>query len=342
MRKVRQGIARLLLIAILFLTACSTAPKQEDNADRELQKQEEYGNGTAADTAEASQQEADDTVFLTDNIPPYEGSAYIEINGNVPSFTEEELVTESYEYYSELDELGRCGTCTASIGTDIMPTEEYGSIGSVKPTGWHTIKYAGIVDGNYLYNRCHLIGFQLTGENANVKNLITGTRYLNIEGMLPFENRVAAYVKETGNHVMYRVTPVFEGDNLLASGVRLEGKSVEDDGKGISFHVYCYNVQPGITIDYATGDSMPAETVEPQPGEDGENFQDGANTQTAEYPYVVNGKNGKIHVAGACPATGSDNSAMSDPHFFKTYEEAEAYSFLIAPNLEKRKCGNCR
>ena len=169
-----------------------------------------------------------------------------------------EITKESFESYGELDELSRCTECIASIGKDLMPTEERGKIGSIKPTGWNYAKY-DFVDGKYLYNRCHLIGFQLTGENANEKNLITGTRYLNVKGMLPFENMVADYVRETDNHVMYRVTPVFEEDNLLASGVLMEAYSVEDDGNGIEFCVYCYNVQPGVTIDYKTGSSELAE-----------------------------------------------------------------------------------
>ena len=193
-------------------------------------------------------------------IPAYEGKAYVAVNGNVPFFTEEELSSASYETYGELDPLGRCTVCVASVGQNLMPTEERGSIGAVKPTGWHTVKY-DFIDGKYLYNRCHLIGYQLTGENANEKNLITGTRYLNIEGMLPFENMVADYVKETDQHGMYRVTPVFEGDNLLASGVLMEGKSVEDNGEGILFCVFAYNVQPGVSIDYATGESSADGTI---------------------------------------------------------------------------------
>ena len=194
-------------------------------------------------------------VFSLADIPAYSGSPYVAVNGNVPGFTDADLTTTSFETYSPLDSLGRCGVAYASIGRDLMPTEERGSIGQVKPSGWHTVKYNGIVDGNYLYNRCHLIGYQLTAENANTKNLITGTRYLNVEGMLPFENMVADYIKETNNHVLYRVTPVFDGDNLVASGVLMEAKSVEDNGDGILFNVYCYNVQPKISIDYATGDS---------------------------------------------------------------------------------------
>ena len=187
----------------------------------------------------------------------YTASPYSVVNDNVPYFSEEDLTrTDAFETYSELDSLGRCGVAYANICQELMPTEERGEIGSVKPSGWHTVNYHEYVDGNYLYNRCHLIGYQLSGENANEKNLITGTRYLNVEGMLPFENEVAEYVEETGNHVLYRVTPVFEDDNLVASGVQMEAYSVEDQGAGVMFNVYCYNVQPGITIDYATGDSQ--------------------------------------------------------------------------------------
>lgn len=189
----------------------------------------------------------------------YSGLPYEEVNGNVPFFEEGDLVSESFERYPPLDGLGRCGAAYACIGEDIMPTEEREPIGAVKPSGWHTVKYSGLIDGNYLYNRCHLIAFELAGENANEKNLITGTRYMNVEGMLPFENMVAAYVKRTGNHVLYRVTPVFEGENLIASGVLMEGRSVEDGGAGICFCVYVFNVQPGIEIDYRTGESKRAD-----------------------------------------------------------------------------------
>lgn len=187
------------------------------------------------------------------DIPEYSGKAYCEVNGNVPYFSEDELVTEAFENYSELDFLGRCGVAYANICKELMPTKERGEIGMVKPSGWHTVKYSDRIDGNYLYNRCHLIAYQLAGENANEKNLITGTRYLNVTGMLPFENAVADYVESTGNHVLYRVTPVFDGDNLVASGVHMEAESVEDNGAGVCFNVYVYNVQPGVVIDYATG-----------------------------------------------------------------------------------------
>ncbi len=200
--------------------------------------------------------------FVLADAAPYSSEAYTVVNDNQPYFSEADLTAESYEVYSPLDSLGRCGPAYASIGRDLMPTAERESIGQVKPTGWHTVKYSGI-DGNYLYNRCHLIGYQLSGENANEENLITGTRYLNVQGMLPFENMVADYVKETGNHVLYRVTPIFEGNNLLASGVLMEAESVEDKGADILFCVYVYNVQPGIAIDYATGNSEPAANTAP-------------------------------------------------------------------------------
>lgn len=187
-------------------------------------------------------------------LPEYSDQPYIAIEGNEPGFTDKEKTTESFESYSKLDSLGRCGVAYANVGRDLMPTEKRGSIGKVRPSGWHTVKY-DIVDGKYLYNRCHLIGYQLTSENANERNLITGTRYMNVEGMLPFENMVADYIKETGFHVLYRVTPVFEGENLLAEGVEMEAYSVEDEGEGVCFHVFVYNVQPGIEIDYETGDS---------------------------------------------------------------------------------------
>lgn len=192
-----------------------------------------------------------------EEVPEYTGEPYVEVDEGEPDFSEEELTTDSYETYSELDELGRCQSAEACVGTDLMPEEEREGIGEIKPSGWHTVKYDN-VEGKYLYNRCHLIGYQLTAENANEKNLITGTRYMNTEGMLPFENEIADYVKETDNHVMYRVTPVFEGDNLVASGVWMEAESVEDEGRGVSFNVYVYNIQPGIEIDYSRGDSREA------------------------------------------------------------------------------------
>ena len=191
---------------------------------------------------------------LLEEVPDYMGEPYIILNNNIPEFDEKDYIKESFEIYNALDALGRCTVAYANVSIYTMPDEERGSIGSIKPTGWQTVKY-DIVDGKYLYNRCHLIGYQLTGENANEKNLITCTRYMNIVGMLEFENRVAEYVRKTENHVLYRVTPVYKDDNLLASGVQMEAYSVEDAGEGIKFNVFVYNVQEGVEIDYKTGES---------------------------------------------------------------------------------------
>ena len=223
--------------------------------------------------------DASSTVALTD-IPPFSGQPYVAINGNEPSFLPGEMTTSSYEVYSPLDSLGRCGVASACIGVDLMPTGERGSIGQVKPSGWQTVKY-DCVDGKYLYNRCHLIGYQLSGENANKQNLITGTRYMNVDGMLPFENMVADYVKETENHVLYRVTPMYTGDDLVAAGVLMEAKSVEDDGEGVCFSVYVYNCQPGVEIDYATGESW---------------LEGGTRPETPEIIYVLNTSSKKFHL----------------------------------------------
>ena len=192
--------------------------------------------------------------YALEDIPEYFGQPYVILNNNKPEFEEKDKITESFEIYQALDSLGRCTEAFANVSLYTMPDEKRGSIGSIKPSGWHTVKY-DIVEGKYLYNRCHLIGYQLTGENANEKNLITCTRYMNTEGMLEFENKVAEYIKETENHVLYRVTPIYEGNNLLAKGVIMEAYSVEDKGNGIEFNVFVYNVQEGIEIDYATGES---------------------------------------------------------------------------------------
>ena len=226
---------------------------------------------TASDTAEV--------VALSD-IPEFSGEPYVVINDNEPSFPAEDFTSEGFEEYSPLDDRGRCGVAYANVGLETMPTEERGSISNVKPTGWKSVQY-DFVDGKSLYNRCHLIGFQLTGENANRQNLITGTRYMNVDGMLPFENLVADYVKETENHVLYRVTPIFEGDNLVASGVQMEAQSVEDKGEGVCFNVYVYNNQPGVTIDYATGDSWASDEVPADTGK--------------ESTYILNTSSRKFH-----------------------------------------------
>lgn len=235
---------------------------------------------------------AADTVSLSE-VPAYSGEPYVAINNNTPSFNDEELTTTSFETYSILDYLGRCGVAYACIGTDLMPTEDRGSISEVTPSGWINKEY----DGQYLYNRCHLIGFQLSGENANERNLITGTRYMNVEGMLPFENMIADYVHETDNHVLYRVTPIYDGTNLVASGVQLEAESVEDDGEGVLFNVYVYNVQPGITIDYATGESWQEQGTTTTPVQE-EPVQEEPEEQTpvsSGTTYILNTNTKKFH-----------------------------------------------
>lgn len=219
-------------------------------------------------------------VITVDTVPPFSGKPYIEIENNKPDFSAADLQDSPYEYFSPLDYLGRCGEVRAMLSPVLMPTEERGEIGQVKPSGWHTVKYDA-VDGKYLYNRCHLIGFQLSGENANKRNLITGTRYMNVDGMLPFENLVADYIKETGNRVLYRVTPIYDGENLLARGVQIEAQSVEDDT--VCFNVYVYNSQPGIEINYATGESRLASA------------QDEATTPTGK-TYVLNTNSKKYHL----------------------------------------------
>ena len=240
------------------------------------------GNGEQRPETAQYQQDA---VYTMENLPDYSGSAYVELNGNQPDFDESQFNTQSYEFYTQLDQLGRCGACYANIGRDLMPTEKRESISLVHPSGWMQAQY-DCVEGKNLYNRCHLIGFQLTGENANDHNLITGTRYLNTEGMLPFEDQVAEYVKTTEHHVLYRVIPDFHGSELVARGVEMEAASVEDDA--IRFHVYCYNVQPGVAIDYATGESwLPDSTAQSETA---------ADTSKVQESYVLNMRNKKFHL----------------------------------------------
>ena len=280
MNKNRISVAfiSLLLVAVLF-TGCFSE-NAEDYTTRENKEQYTDTNSTVSSDilyetgsessfeestvkkaekttvpkTTASQQNKGSYRVNLNMIPAFSGKPYVTVNGNIPGLSESDRTAEYFEKYTPLDSMGRCGAAFACLGLETMPTEDRGAIGSVKPSGWHTVKY-DIVDGRYLYNRCHLIGFQLSGENANTQNLITGTRYMNVEGMLPFENMVADYIKETGNHVLYRVTPIFKGTELVCRGVQIEGYSVEDEGDGILFNVFCYNSQPGISIDYATGSS---------------------------------------------------------------------------------------
>ena len=243
-RKSKRKIVIILILAV-FAFLFSFFKDDITSFIQSIEPQESYA---------LPEQEETSPTYQVDDIPAYQGNLYVVLNNNEPNFSKTDYTTTSFEHYSDLDSLGRCGVAFANVGLETMPTEDRGSIGQVKPSGWHTVKYDN-VSGKYLYNRCHLIGYQLTGENANEKNLITCTRSMNTEGMLPFEDEIAEYVKDTGNHVLYRVTPIFEGDNLLATGVEMEAKSVEDDGKGVKFNVFVYNVQDGIQIDYKTGDS---------------------------------------------------------------------------------------
>ncbi|MEX0125453.1 DNA/RNA non-specific endonuclease [Clostridium butyricum] len=248
MKNRTKAFLLIILLCMVVLVGCNN-PGFEPSKGIESNVSAETVNN-----AHNSSQPSEGSISQVNDVPDYSGNPYFVINNNQPSFDEGDYTTTSFESYSDLDKLGRCGIAFANIGADLMPTEERGSIGQIKPSGWQTIKYDN-VDGKYLYNRCHLIGFQLTGENANKQNLITGTRYMNVEGMLPFENMVADYIKETNNHVLYRVTPIFNGDDLVARGVHMEAVSVEDNSEGICFNVFVYNVQPGITIDYTTGKS---------------------------------------------------------------------------------------
>ena len=269
MNKKFLNILLLLIVSLSVLSGCSAG---ENNFFNDL---------------DITAQSASDYVnYDLSNVPDYDGKAYVELNGNVPEFSEsEKTYSESFEEYGKLDSLGRCTYAVSCIGKDLMPTEKRGSIGSVKPSGWHISKY-DFVDGKYLYNRCHLIGYQLTAENANERNLITGTRYLNVEGMLPFENDVADYIEITNNHVYYKVTPIFEGNNLVANGVQMQAYSVEDNGQGVSFNVYCYNVQPGVAIDYATGDNQTVASS---------SITSTSSDEADKKTYIVNTKTKKFH-----------------------------------------------
>lgn len=282
MKKLNMWLLGLLSAVSLGISACGQAAPQEPVAVVSTEAH-------AADTVSAGT-----SAFNLASVPAYSGQSYAVVNDNKPYFTDADLTAVSFETYSDLDSLGRCGVAYASVGQDLMPTEERGAIGQVKPSGWHTIEYDN-VDGKYLYNRCHLIGYQLSAENANEKNLITGTRYLNVQGMLPFENMAADYVKETGNHVLYRVTPIFEGNNLVASGVLMEAESVEDKGEGVLYCVYVYNVQPGIRINYATGDSSASGTTQAVAELTTQAATQAASQQATTESYILNTNTKKFH-----------------------------------------------
>lgn len=282
----------LCIISIIALLCCS------DNNKKPIAfEQSSSTTSVAVDNLSTTEQTQPTTnasnnqPFELSDIPSYSGNPYCEVNNNQPFFQTDELTVESFKQFSELDSLGRCGVAYACIGTDGLPNEERGAIGMIKPSGWHTVRYDDIIEDKYLYNRCHLIAFELSGENANPQNLITGTRYMNVKGMLAFENRVRNYVENTSHHVMYRVTPVFEGYNLVATGVLMEGYSVEDNGEGIYFNVFCYNVQPHIKINYADGTSEVDYIPESEKSTVGSNDDLGTtyilntNTKKFHYPY---------------------------------------------------------
>ncbi len=334
MKKLKTFVLGILLVLSVLISGCSnqqitSSETSMDNIGQSITSdtRNDADEATSDKSIESESQTTESVISLSD-IPIYTDKAYISINGNVPFFGEDDFSTTSFEKYSDLDSLGRCGVAFANIGQDLMPTENRGDIGSITPSGWINKNYGDLVDGGYLYNRCHLIGFQLTAENANAKNLITGTRYLNIEGMLPFENMVADYVQETGNHVLYRVTPIYEGDNLVASGVLMEGYSVEDNGTDIQFCIYAYNVQPGIAIDYATGESY----VEDE-------SSDQATSQTTQSPdsslkvadYILNTNTHKFHYP-ECSSVDTMNESNKE-YFTGSRDE------LISQGYDP--CGRC-
>lgn len=338
-KKTAIALCELLAIATIFTGCASTDLSGTEGAGHAagavVAGEDSYGalgskdkadaahSGSAtseADSGEAGQSSGkpqDDLVnnnsyVSLDAIPAYEGKAYVAVNNNEPFFTDSDMTTTAFENYSDLDSLGRCGVAYANICKEIMPTEKRGKIGMIKPSGWHTVKYDVIKD-RYLYNRCHLIGYQLAGENANPKNLITGTRYLNVEGMLPFENLVADYVNNTGNHVLYRVTPMFSGSNLVANGVLIEAKSVEDNGGGILFNVYCYNVQPGVGINYENGDSwLDGTTPQEQSAQTGTPQNEGSQSSDGSGAGASAGDAGSSSGENGSASSGSDSSAAEN------------------------------
>lgn len=327
-KTVAIALCELLAIATIF-TGCASTDLSGTEGAGQAAGAVVAGEGSSGalgskDKVDGPQEDLvnNNSYVSLDAIPAYDGKAYVAVNNNEPFFTDSDMTTTAFENYSDLDSLGRCGVAYANICKDIMPTEERGKIGMIKPSGWHTVKYDVIKD-RYLYNRCHLIGYQLAGENANPKNLITGTRYLNVEGMLPFENLVADYVNNTGNHVLYRVTPMFSGSNLVANGVLIEAKSVEDNGGGILFNVYCYNVQPGVGINYENGDSwLDGTTPQEQSAQTGAAQNGGSQSSDGSQAGASAGDTGSSGSITGSAASGSDTSpaenSVSDSSNSKT------------------------
>lgn len=314
------ALCELLAIATIFTGCASTDLAGTEGAGQTagavVAGEDSSGALGSKDTADAGKPQDElvnnNSYVSLDAIPAYDGKAYVAVNNNEPFFTDSDMTTTAFENYSDLDSLGRCGVAYANICKEIMPTEKRGKIGMIKPSGWHTVKYDVIKD-RYLYNRCHLIGYQLAGENANPKNLITGTRYLNVEGMLPFENLVADYVNNTRNHVLYRVTPMFSGSNLVANGVLIEAKSVEDNGGGILFNVYCYNVQPGVGINYENGDSWLEGTApQEQSAQTGAAQNGGSQSSDGSSAGASAGDTGSSGGTTGSASSGSDSSVAEN------------------------------
>ena len=336
MKKQKHLILLPLLLLLLTLMGCggeyeAASPVSESSTPSAITAEASETEEKAATTETAS--------LETDSagIPLYSGSPYVELNGNIPDFADDLKTTESSEYYNSLDQLGRCGAAFANIGPDLMPTEDRGSISSVHPSGWMQAEY-DFVDGGVLYNRCHLIAYCLTGENANDKNLITGTRYLNNTGMLPFEEKVAKYIDETGNHVLYRVTPDFRDSELVARGVYMDALSVEDEGEGICFSIYCYNVQPGVTINYETGESWASDDTEADSVTAAdETERDEASSADADdsgeiMEYVLNTSSKKFHLPDCSGASGMKE------------ENRQEYTGTRQSLIDQgyTPCGNCK
>ena len=316
----------ILAMLLTFFVGCDIADTSRPSNDIDDIKSNQSNTEKVTDTSK-KMDSSGDSVNIS-SIPKYSGSPYVVINNNIPSFNSDELTTTAYEKYSPLDSLGRCGVAIASCGVEIMPAdgEERESISNVSPSGWKQAQY-DCVNGKWLYNRSHLIGWQLSAENANAKNLITGTKYLNVQGMLPFENMVADYIRETNNHVAYRITPIFKGNNLLCSGVQMEAYSIEDDGDGICFNVYCYNVQPGVILNYATGASSLGNN---DSANDTPPITD-TEQNTSKTTYVLNTKTKKFHF----PSCASANSiSASNKQTFTGARET-----LITQGYDP--CGNC-
>lgn len=324
------ALCELLAIVTIFTGCASTDLSGTEGAGQTagavVAGEDSSGALGSKDTADAGKPQDElvnnNSYVSLDAIPAYDGKAYVAVNNNEPFFTDSDMTTTAFENYSDLDSLGRCGVAYANICKEIMPTEKRGKIGMIKPSGWHTVKYDVIKD-RYLYNRCHLVGYQLAGENANPKNLITGTRYLNVEGMLPFENLVADYVNNTGNHVLYRVTPMFSDSNLVANGVLIEAKSVEDNGGGILFNVYCYNVQPGVGINYENGDSwLDGTAPHEQSAQTGAAQNGGSQSSDGSQVGASAGDTGSSGSITGSAASGSDTSpaenSVSDSSNSKT------------------------